>query len=86
MFVDTRPGRRWHYFTEFFCWAQYASQIEGNILFHSVLFYKQNEKSLQWGTLNKLGRKASHGCIRLKVEDAKWIWENCKKGTVVVIQ
>ncbi len=30
---------------------------------------------------NKLGQDASLGCIRLTVEDAKWIFENCPTGT-----
>ena len=29
------------------------------------------------------GEMASMGCIRLTVEDAKWIYENCEAGTVV---
>jgi len=29
------------------------------------------------------GTSASMGCIRLTVEDAKWIYDNCKSGTTV---
>lgn len=29
------------------------------------------------------GTSASAGCIRLTVEDAKWIYDNCKSGTTV---
>lgn len=29
------------------------------------------------------GTSASAGCIRLTVEDAKWIYDNCKAGTTV---
>jgi hypothetical protein len=32
-----------------------------------------------------LGTAASHGCIRLTVEDAKWIYNNCSSGTTVII-
>ena len=32
-----------------------------------------------------LGKRASHGCIRLSVPDAKWIYDNIGKGTVVSI-
>ena len=32
-----------------------------------------------------LGSRASHGCIRLTVADAKWIYDNCGEGTVVHI-
>ena len=34
---------------------------------------------------NKLGQQASMGCVRLTVEDAKWIAENCAEGTTVEI-
>jgi peptidoglycan hydrolase-like protein with peptidoglycan-binding domain len=32
-----------------------------------------------------LGNRASHGCIRLSVPDAKWIYDNVGAGTVVTI-
>lgn len=84
VFNTTVPGRRWHYFKEFDIWAQYAYSIEGDILFHSVL-YKNKGGSPTWGSVNSLGHKASHGCVRLSVKNAKWIYENCKRGTVVTI-
>ena len=33
-----------------------------------------------------LGHRASHGCIRMKVKEVKWIYDNCPEGTTVVIQ
>lgn len=30
-----------------------------------------------------LGTPASHGCVRLLVSDAKWIYDNCKEGTII---
>lgn len=80
----TGPGARWHYFTKFDCWAQYAYYIEGDIMFHSVLFGTK-EGSATRSSVNNLGRRASHGCVRLAVEDAKWIYENCPKNTKVEI-
>ena len=29
------------------------------------------------------GTAASMGCVRMTVEDAKWIYDNCKSGTTV---
>lgn len=85
VFTSTRPLDRWHYFTKFKCWAQYAYQIQGDILFHSVLFSEQDERTLREGSVYALGGKASHGCVRLKVEDARWIYNNCESGTIVVV-
>lgn len=86
--VFVSPGQRdarWHYFAEFKCWAQYAFIIKGNILFHSVIYSRKDESSLRRSTLANLGHKASHGCVRLKVEDAKWIYEHCGEGQVIEI-
>ena len=55
----------------------------GGILFHSITFNSHKGHS---GSVSSLGRKASHGCIRLSIEDAKWIYDNCPMGTTVVIQ
>nr|WP_236906991.1 L,D-transpeptidase family protein [Clostridium sporogenes] len=33
----------------------------------------------------KLGKKASHGCIRLPYYDAKWLQDKIPKGTLVNI-
>lgn len=85
VFLDGHPLNRWHYFQKFFCWAQYSYIIEGDIMFHSVLYRSKNEKSLTGSSVRNLGRPASHGCVRLRVEDAKWLFENCKRGDVVII-
>lgn len=82
----TGPLNRWHYFKDFNCWAQYSYSIQGNILFHSVLYSSKNEKSVTRSSVRNLGRRASHGCVRLAVKDAKWIFENCPAGTTVVVQ
>ena len=82
--ATTGPGARWHYFSKFQCWAQYAYTISGDILFHSVIYYEK-EGRVQSSTVSNLGRKASHGCVRLSVEDAKWVWSNCPRNTKVII-
>ncbi|MGX8706952.1 MAG: L,D-transpeptidase family protein, partial [bacterium] len=82
---STAPGARWHYFKKFDCWAQYAYYIQGDIMFHSVL-YNTKESSPTRSSVNNLGSRASHGCVRLAVEDAKWIWTNCPKRTTVIVE
>ena len=83
--ATTGPGARWHYFKKFECWAQYAYYIEGDIMFHSVL-YNDPDGPVTQSSVNNLGRKASHGCVRLSVEDAKWIWNNCPMKTKIIVE
>ena len=79
------PAGRWYYFTKFDCWAQYAYRISGPYLFHSVLYSEKDTSTLRQSSVNNLGRRASHGCVRLTVEDAKWIYNNCPAGTTVTV-
>lgn len=75
---------RWHalYMDSY---GQYCSRIAEHILFHSVPYSKKSPSALRDGVYNALGQKASLGCIRLTVIDAKWIYDNCAPGTVVEI-
>lgn len=75
------PCGRWYYFKKFDCWAQYASRIVGGILFHSVIYSEKDVSTLRQSTVNALGTRASHGCVRLSVENAEWIYRNIPAGT-----
>ena len=68
------------------CYGQYCSRITTGILFHPVWYYTSGDKSTQttYG-YNKLGSKASHGCVRVTAAAAIWIYDNCEKGTPVTI-
>ena len=66
-------------------YGQYATRIHGGVLFHSVPYYSRSKNALCTDKYNKLGQQASMGCVRLTVEDAKWIAENCPQGTTVEI-
>ena len=74
----------WYWFGQYEIYAKYASRIVNGILFHSVL-YPNTHTHATWASVNALGFKASHGCVRLRDEDAKWIAENCPPGTCVHI-
>ena len=80
-----RDRGRWHYFVEHECWAQYTFGITGNILFHSVLYSKNDENTLRASSVYNLGHRASHGCVRLTVEDAKWICDHCRAGQTIIV-
>jgi lipoprotein-anchoring transpeptidase ErfK/SrfK len=67
-------------------WGQYCSHITDDILFHSVPCNSyQDNRSMSASAYNKLGQAASHGCIRLNVASAKWIYDNCPIGTKVIV-
>lgn len=67
-------------------YGQWVSQITGNYLFHSVPYWgTQDPDQLDVGEYNKLGTTCSHGCIRLRAGDAKWIYDNMPIGTKIVI-
>ncbi|MCR4956265.1 MAG: L,D-transpeptidase [Lachnospiraceae bacterium] len=66
-------------------YGQYAVRFNGSILFHSVTYTKKSPSALQWKEYNKLGSAASHGCVRLTVEDAKWIYQHCAMNTRVIV-
>ena len=62
------------------CW--YWTQFYGNYLFHSVLYNPGSMSSVQDG---RIGYSISHGCVRLELSNAKWIYDNIPRGTKVVI-
>lgn len=66
-------------------YGQYCTRITGHILFHSVYYSKTEPNTLSYNAYNQLGTTASHGCVRLCVADAKWIYDNCEIGTTVEI-
>lgn len=73
---------RWHQL-EGGVYGQYCSRITGHILFHSVPYKTNSPDTLKYAAYDKLGTKASAGCIRLTVADAYWIYANCASGTYV---
>ncbi len=67
-------------------WGMYTTQFYGNYLFHSVPYLRWGDHgSLQPGEFDKLGQDASHGCIRLQVKDAKWIYDHMEEIEAVEI-
>lgn len=75
----TVTGKGYSFGSGYTCY--YYTQFYGNYLFHSVL-YNQGTFQLQDG---RLGINASHGCVRLALDQAKWIYDNIPYGTKVVI-
>lgn len=68
-------------------WGKYGTQINNyGDWFHSVACSNPDPTyALAAGNYNMLGQPASHGCVRLCVRDAKWIYDNCGLYTRVDI-
>ena len=66
-------------------YARYWTRINGSIAFHSPIYTAVSNSAMKISSYNMLGKRASHGCIRLAVWDAKWIYDNIGAGTVVSI-
>ena len=62
---------------------RWPSVYRSGYYFHSTLYNRDH--TIRSGSVNKLGSRASAGCIRLKVSDAKWVYKNCPNGTPVYI-
>ena len=82
-----RPTERteWFHFRAFGGYARYATRIYHDIMFHSLLYSRPRESRINEQSVKDFGYPVSHGCIRLRVEDAKFIAENCPVGTRVKI-
>lgn len=63
--------------------AYYWIRFFEDYLIHSVPFDENGEMIIE--EFEKLGSPASHGCIRLKLEEAKWLYETLPLGVRVLI-
>lgn len=64
--------------------AYYWTRFYGEYLFHSVPFDKHYK--LEPEEAAKLGTPASHGCVRLAISNAKWIYDHIPRGTKVTVK
>lgn len=66
-------------------YASYAIRFKNGYMFHAVPSYSAQCGDLEDSEFNKLGDFASLGCVRMRVGDVKWIYDNCKSGTGVTV-
>ena len=76
-----RVQSKGYYFDSGSSRCYWYTQFYGNYLFHSVLYNKYT------GALadGRVGMQLSHGCVRLEIGNAKWIYDNIPQGTTVVV-
>ena len=87
--VFTLSGRKARYCT-FPTWggndARWWVKITSEIAFHSVIYTDaSNPDTLVVSSLKNLGKRGSHGCIRLTLDDAKWVYDHAREGMQVRI-
>lgn len=74
-----------NYWAEYQDWAFNLVSFSGHgtYLFHSILMW--DKEHVEEEEAAKLGKEASHGCIRLPLPDSKWFYDNIPVGTPVEI-
>ena len=86
----TEKGRasersEWTYFQQYQCWVKYATRIYLGYMFHSLPFEEKDMSTMITQHVQEFGMPTSHGCMRLRVEDAEFIAKKCLMGTRVRI-
>lgn len=67
-------------------YGQYWTQIRGAIYFHSILYSEFDTSTYIEEVWERFGQADSHGCVRLTVPDAKWMYYHIAPGTECVIR
>lgn len=58
----------------------YYTQFYGDYLIHSIQYYAHSFRVMD----GRLGMHVSNGCVRMSIDQAKWIYDNIPYGTKVV--
>ena len=83
--VEPQERELWYYFRSYDCYAHYATRIYKGVLFHSIPCKQMDDSTISASGVAALGKEASHGCLRLRWEDAEFIAKCCDAGTRVKI-
>lgn len=75
----------WFHFNAFGGYARYASRIHWDVMFHSLLYNRPKMTALDKQSVLDYGKAVSHGCIRMRWQDAEFIAKKCLPGTKVKI-
>ncbi len=71
-------GKGYSFGSGFTCY--YYTQFYGDYLIHSVTYYQDTFNVMD----GRLGMNLSHGCVRLDINNAKWVYDNVPYNTKVV--
>lgn len=79
--IEDKHGVMWSEGSHEYFESDFAFDYDGAWAFHSTLFAPGTYDSID----DRVGCHISNGCVRLHLQDAQWIFENCGCGTTVVI-
>lgn len=86
VFTRERTDRQeWYWIKYYSTYVQYVTRFYNDYMFHSLPYAQKDLSSIDQTALARMGTAASHGCIRLYSEDAKWLSENLEDGSKVHI-
>ena len=63
----------WTWFQQYHCFVKFATRIYKGYMFHSLPFAKKDESTMLADAVEEFGTPTSHGCMRLRVDDARFI-------------
>ncbi len=66
-------------------YARYWTQIVDGVYCHSIMFGARDVNKLKKSAFSQLGSTGSHGCVRLLIEDAKWLYYHACPGTKITV-
>jgi lipoprotein-anchoring transpeptidase ErfK/SrfK len=76
----TEAKASWVYDKKYNCYLKNVTKIYKGYLMHSVILDKNGHV-----TDGTLGKKKSHGCVRLSLTDSEWIYKNLPLKTTIFI-
>ena len=67
-------------------YCQFLNRFKNGYIVHSLI-YKDKADSYYFDadSYNNLGAQSSDGCVRLRADQAQWVYENCPNGTSITI-
>lgn len=71
----------WFYNSKYGEGAKYWVRFNNSYLFHSLPMDKNQNI-----TDHTLGKAASHGCVRMSVSEAKWVFDNIPRDTKAIVE
>ena len=75
--TGTCPGKIRDWIFDHAAHAWWATKLTDGQALHSILLWRNSNKVAD----PTLGKPASHGCVRIAIKDAKWVYDNVPVGT-----